>query len=204
MTPERLRTIPLIVRMLLLGAVSGARATPVTGGATTVTLTDDFLDLGVTFSALGAATLAPPDVTFPITGGDADETTLAGMIEHDGSGISVTDGTSVLNLENLLIDTIAGVIFADVSIDGSDQGQVPLFAIGPGLELTLSIPARVAITSTFGLDTDDLDFTVGTASVNLEFDGDAAPVPEPSSWLLLSSGFASLAFGSRRARSARR
>ena len=97
---------------LLAAAVSAlsvpASATAVVGGDTRVAFSS--LISGLEAGLLGSATLVggTPGLTvnFNITGGDLDPA-LAGTIRHDGSGVSLSNGTNTLALTNFVIDTTA-------------------------------------------------------------------------------------------------
>lgn len=175
-----------------------AQAVPITGGVTSVALTSatDLANLGISVSPLGAATLTPgnpPVAAFPITGGELDPDTGDAIIEHDGSGLRLSN-SAVVDLENFLIDTAAGILSGLVTIDGGVVGVIPIFDIGPGLELSLTDGAADALELAFELDGIQLNgFPIGTASVSVQ-------VPEPSTLMLLGFGAAALAMAEVRRR----
>ena len=135
--------------LFLLGfSLSSHAATIIPGGTTTVAINSDTLNalLPLNPAPLGDATLTPPDAIFPITGG----ITLAGsgssIIRHDNSGLGFSLNDDSLNLTDFVINTGSGVLTGSVSglIDGGafDLGAgIPLFNIGPGLALSLTIEA---------------------------------------------------------------
>lgn len=167
-----------------------AQAVPITGGVTSVALTSasDLANLGISVSPLGNASLTPGDppvAAFPITGGDLDPGTGDAIIAHDGSGLRLSN-SAVVDLENFLIDTAAGILSGLVTIDGGVVGVIPIFDIGPGLALSLTDGAADALELAFQLDGIQLNgFPIGTASVSVQ-------VPEPSTWLLLGFGAVAL------------
>ena len=59
--------------------------------------------LGITLGTVGGATTGPGGIGFPINGGKVDATSLAGAITHAGSGISLTRGTTVVNLTDFVV-----------------------------------------------------------------------------------------------------
>ena len=175
-----------------------AQAVPITGGVTSVALTsaDTLAGLGISVAPLGIATLTPGDppvAAFPITGGDVNPNTGDALIEHDGSGLRLAN-SAVVDLENFLIDTAAGLLSGLVTIDGGVVGVIPIFDIGPGLSLALTDLAADALEQAFELDGVELNgFVVGNASVDVQ-------VPEPSTWLLLGFGAAAIFMANARRR----
>jgi len=184
---------------LVTGPAVAATTIPA-GGATTVTLSSDALDalLPLNPVALGSATLTPPDIAFPITGGLA-LTPDVSVIRHEGSGLGLSLGDDALNLEDFVVNTGTGVLTGSVSgtVDGAafDLGPgVPVFDIGTGLALDLTVEAAEALAFVFddpalaGLD----GFTIGTAEV--------APVPVPAALPLMGAALGLLGVNARRAR----
>lgn len=193
---------------LVLGLGAGnARALPLVGDQTIVLLTSAGLleSVGIAVAPSGTAVVAldvvgRPEAVFPITGGDL--TGLAGTIEHDGSGLVLSQGSTELPLSNFLIDTTQLLLFGDTPL-----GNVPLFDIGlctnlagtegqcidgdgsvllDGFKLSLTSAAAGALSQVFGLP--DLTGTqIGVAYI------DARAVPEPGTALLVASGLAALA-----------
>ncbi|WP_426163836.1 PEPxxWA-CTERM sorting domain-containing protein [Sandarakinorhabdus sp. DWP1-3-1] len=170
---------------------------------------------GLEASLLGSASLvggAPGlTVNFPITGGTLDAA-LAGAIRHDGSGISLSNGTNTLALSNFVIDTTAGILFGDAALNGTLVGTaLDLFSFdlstvtvpqltdldNPLLALTIRPTASGALTAAFGLG-ETAGATLGLAATAPQL----AAVPEPGSWAMLVIGFG-LVGGSIRIRQAR-
>ena len=83
---------------------------------TQVTLDQGFVDaltsLGLTPGVTGTATLVDGALHFPITGGNVDyydpaekyRPYVQGVIDHDGSGITLTGGDTVVGLSDFKID----------------------------------------------------------------------------------------------------
>lgn len=101
-----------------------------TGVDTQVAVDPGFLDalttLGLTPGVVGTATLTDGVLAFPITGGNVDyydpeedyRPYVQGMIEHDGSGLSLTAGDTVVELTNFTIDPGTSKLFGDVTVNG--------------------------------------------------------------------------------------
>ena len=192
-----MKTSYLRGKLLLLGcfvATGGfhvqAASIPVTGGMTTVDLDSGTVtaltNAGIAVSPVGTATLSGLTATFPITGGSIDWSTYNAVIRHDGSGLALKEGSSVLDLTDFLItanlNTQTGVLSGTVTEGAVNLTGVPLFNIGSGFALTLTSQAGGALHTYFGIP----DFTgapIGIAHVNPTL------APEP-----LSAGLAALAF----------
>ena len=97
-----------------------------TGESTSVALDTGFTDaltsLNLAPGVLGTAKLENGSLIFPITGGNVDYYTpgtrdpyVIGDIQHDGSGITLTGGDTVVSLENFDIDPGGSKLYADVS-----------------------------------------------------------------------------------------
>ncbi|MEI4273960.1 hypothetical protein TEK04_19740 [Klenkia sp. LSe6-5] len=113
----------------------------ISGGDTAVALDSGFLDaltsLGITPGTIGTATLDGTTLDFPITGGTATvypkdsgyRPFVQGAIFHQGSGISLTAGENVIQLENfVVVPSKPALLFADVSVNGElAAASFPLF-----------------------------------------------------------------------------
>jgi hypothetical protein len=191
----------VLAGLLLFLAIHPSHATKfeVTGIETTVSLTsfDTLIGLGLTPAPLGTATVdtsvTPPDITFPITGGIFDDVTSIALIEHDGSGFSLTKDSTTLFLEDFLIDTGINQLSGVASFDSTVVPGLPIFDITTDLELLLTSEAAGAIDSIFGVG-NLTGAEIGVASLNVETN----PVPEPATILLLGSGVLGLAGYSRK------
>lgn len=199
---------------LVLGLGAGnARALPLVGDQTIVLLTSAGLleSVGIAVAPTGTAVVAldiagRPEALFPITGGEL--TGLAGTIEHEGSGLLLSQGETELPLGNFLIDTTQLLLFGDTPL-----GNVPLFEIGlctslagtaaqcidgdgsvllDGFKLSLTQTAAGALSLVFGLP-DLTGVQIGVARI------DARVVPEPGTAMLVGLGLAAVAIRGRRA-----
>jgi hypothetical protein len=152
------------------------------GVDTQVTLDQGFLDaitgLGLTPGVLGGATLTDGVLAFPITGGNVEywdpeldyRPYVQGSIEHDGSGISLTAGDTVVELTDFRIDPGTSELFGTVTANGTEVGQDILIfdlngstlnpleegpngeAILQGTEVYVSEDAAGLLNDTFGTD----------------------------------------------------
>lgn len=188
-----------------------ATAAPITGGSTTVRVLVPLP--GVTPGVTGNATvlsLSPLDLSFPITGGELEFTGPNGIeatIEHDDSGFTLDFGGNLFAAANLLIDTVAGTVFADASVNGASEGNVQLFSFdisgvtvaqltdlsSPFLQLDIAQPL-VDLLARFGVET-DTDQRFGTVSTAPQI----ADVPAPAALALFGLGIVGLAAARRRA-----
>jgi hypothetical protein len=189
----------LIVALLVLSLPLKSFSTEfsITGNETTVSLTsfNTLIGLGLIPAPLGTATLntsvTPPEITFPITGGIFDSVTSKALIEHEGSGFSLTKSATTLNLENFLIDTGISKLFGDASFGITVVPDLPIFDISDTLELLLTTEAAAAISAIFAVP--DLTGVIIGKVVDLDL-----KVPEPATLALLVFGLAGLAGCSRK------
>ncbi len=100
-----------------------------TGKGTEITLDQGFVDalgaLNLTPGLVGDATLTDGVLAFPITGGNVSVFTpgevspyVVGQIHHDSSGLSLTAGDTVLELNNLNVDPTVSRVYGDVEVNG--------------------------------------------------------------------------------------
>jgi hypothetical protein len=176
----------------LLGATAHASTIGVGGGNTDITVTADLAGLGLTPTLDGTATAnADGSFRFPITGGSTDGTNA--IIRHDGSGVTLTAGSTSASIGDFIIDTkfknVTGTLF------GAGSG-IEFFTFGEtvdprGVELLISSTLAGALTDVFG---------AGDLS-GAQF-GFAAPdpqvVPLPAGAVLLLTGIGALALRGRR------
>ena len=199
-----------------------AFAAPVTGGNTVIRVTADLTpdtlpNLTIVPGVSGNATVlsaSPLDVNVPITGGDLDPVTLAGTIEHSGSGITATAFGQTAGLDDFVIDTVAQAIFGDVTLNGAPVAEdLRLFNFdlssvttaqlidlaNPALELRFSAEfgaALVALAASLDQTIDDLSGTrIGFAATAPEI----ATVPAPAALALFGLGIVGMTALRRRA-----
>ena len=194
-----------ILKTLFLPAVAillpgHALAATVVGGDTRVAFTDAItgLEAGLTGSASLVGGAPGLTLNFPITGGELDAG-LAGNIRHDGSGLTLSNGTNTIGLGNFVIDTVTSTLFGDASLNGTTLGTaLPLFTFNlgsvsvaqltdltnPALALFITSTTSGALTTAFGLG-DTTGVTIGFAATAPS----VGAVPEPATWLLMIGGF---------------
>ncbi|MEM7471018.1 MAG: VPLPA-CTERM sorting domain-containing protein [Pseudomonadota bacterium] len=185
-----LKTIALSLALPLMAtAAAGASVFNLIGNQTTVSVTADLAGLGLTPGTTGTATANGADFSFGITGGSVDLGTGEALIEHDGSGVSLTDGTSTATVGNFFIDTAAGTISGTLN-DAIDD--VVFFTLGnstaDGIQVLISSALGGALTDVFGAP-NLTGAQFGLANVDLQ----VAPIPLPAGLPLLVAGIA--AFG---------
>jgi hypothetical protein len=102
----------------------------VLGGNTSVALDSNFLaalkSLGLTPSVAGSAKLAGTDISFPITGGSvvywnpkgSYKPYVQGILEHDGSGLNLTAGSTTVTLANFTVNPGNSILYGDVLVNG--------------------------------------------------------------------------------------
>jgi hypothetical protein len=136
--------------------------------------------LGISLAPTGAAGAGPEGVTFPITKGKLDKTSLAGQIRHVG-GLNLTKGMTTVGLKRFFINIDAAPdLTGKVSVNGSKVGRVELFSLdlsglqvenkgrylrlsGVGLKLTQG--AADALNGAFDTTAFTKDLLFGTAVV---------------------------------------
>ena len=186
-------------------AATSANASLITGGSTEVRLdpaiAGAIIGAGVTPAATGTGILDLTTLTFtfPITGGTLSDTVIPGStIEHDGSGIIFSAGTTSLAISNFVIDTTTlGISGGAVSTDPATgdpldvEEGVPLFSLSAGgteegfpFLVALTDTASGALNATFGTDLFDGGLVIGAAGTAPV----VSEVPEPDSLPLLAIG----------------
>ncbi len=196
-----IKTITLATALVVaaLGTAERAQAhgLDIIGNDTSVELTSfgALTGLGLSVTGLGSASIdasgATPIATFDITGGTLNPDTGFALIEHDGSGLGLSDGTTFVSLQNFLIDTENGVLSGDVSVDKSLVGNIELFSITDDLTLLLTGAAAGALNGVYGTSL-SAGLEIGIASV------DVAVVPVPAALPLMLTALAGLGLTRRR------
>jgi hypothetical protein len=128
------------------------------GGDTAVALDSGFTgaltSLGLTPGVLGTATLTDGSVHFPITGGSVVYWSpsgkyrpyVQGIVEHDGSGLSLTAGSTVVDLTNFTINPGNSKLYGDVTVNGTVAAtQAYLFSLHGGTLKALQVDGNNAI-----------------------------------------------------------
>ena len=188
------------------GAEPKAAASPVaaltnlTGEKTEVVLDAGFLkgltSLKLMPGVVGTAKLDGTSGTlaFPITGGNATYYTpgsrtpyVESSIKHDGSGISLTDGKTKVELTNFVVDAGQSILTGDVSANGASvvKGAKLFFLDGRTLQplqvdkaagtgvlfgttVSLTKDAADLLNKTYGTDALTEFFKVGVARITLK------------------------------------
>jgi hypothetical protein len=204
-----IQTTRILAGLIAFALPAAASAVALAGGDTRVQFSQAFAGAlagaGVSVGLTGAASLVGPGVNFPITGGDLDAS-LAGLILHDGSGLTLSNGVNTLALGNFVIDTTAQLLLGDVALNGAPVGTgLSLFSFdlstvtvaelidlsNPQLALLATSTAAGALTGAFALP-DLSGATAGFAATAPE------AVPEPATWGLLILGFGTIGIALRR------
>ena len=174
-----------------------AKIDALTGKQTQVTLDAGFVEaltsLKVTPGPVGDASISKGGVaSFPITGGNVTyyepgsiSPYVQGMINHDGSGLSLEAGGKLVELENFDIDPGKSVLTGDVSVDGTEAAaDAPLFFLdgrtleplkaGPndtavleGTTVKLKAEAAELLNTTFGIDALTEGLVIGVAKITV-------------------------------------
>jgi hypothetical protein len=128
------------------------------GGTTGVALDSGFLGalktLGLTPGVTGTAKLDGSTVTFPITGGSVVYWSpkgdyrpyVQGILEHDGSGLSLTAGSTTVTLANFTVNPGNSKLYGDVSVNGKvAASQAYLFSLHGGTLKPLQVEGNNAV-----------------------------------------------------------
>ncbi|MEO1423173.1 MAG: PEP-CTERM sorting domain-containing protein [Pseudomonadota bacterium] len=199
-----LKLIATLGTVTLATATLGEAATvPISGGVTTVEVTADLAGLGLTgapFGTAGVDVSGPnPVFAFDITGGSVDDGTGAALIEHDGSGVTLTSATQGITIGNFLIDTDGANLSGDVV--GGATG-IAFFDLGTptvaGIPLLITADLSGVLSLLFGAP-DLVGAEFGIANTAPE----VAPVPLPASLPMLLGALVVAGVAARR-RAARR
>jgi hypothetical protein len=174
-----------------------AKIDALTGKQTDVTLDAGFVEaltaLKVTPGPVGDAKISEQGVaSFPITGGNVTyyepgsvSPYVQGLINHDGSGLSLEAGGKLVELEDFDIDPGRSVLTGDVSVDGEEAAaDAPLFfldgrtlkplqagddgtAVLEGTTVKLKAEAAELLNTTFGIDALTEGLVIGVAKITV-------------------------------------
>jgi len=186
---SRLTRTALLVACALLVAAAPAAAKSkgslkLSRGTTTLSLdkgaVDALTSLGIAAAPLKPARAGADGLAFPITTGRVNATSLAGTIRHTG-GLSLTKGSTRVELRNFVIDTKKSVLTARVgnarlAILDLDLSKVKVAAKGrkltvSGVSATLTKGAADALNGAFGTDAFTEGLKIGTAVVKTRVAG---------------------------------
>ncbi|HEY6892009.1 MAG TPA: hypothetical protein VI300_29675 [Solirubrobacter sp.] len=149
--------------------------------------------LKLTPAPVGTAQISKAGVaSFPITGGNVtyykpgtESPFVQGMIDHDGSGLSLTGGGKKVELTNFEVDPGKSVLTGKVTVDGKVAAEsAPLFfldgrtlkpletgagntAILEGTTVKLKQEAADLLNQTFGTDALKAGFVIGVAKITV-------------------------------------
>lgn len=167
-----------------------------TGKTTAVALDAGFTDalttLKLTPGTVGTATMEGGSVIFPITGGNVTYYTpgsiqpyVQGIIHHEGSGLSLTAGDTVVELTNFNIDPGTSKLMGDVIVNGTVAApQAVIFdldgstlkplqsnpdgtAVLTGTTVKMSADAAGLLNKTFNTDAVKAGLVVGIATITI-------------------------------------
>ncbi len=173
-----------------------AQIDQLTGQVTAVKLDAGFVEaltsLKVTPGVLGDAKLENGSLKFPITGGNVTyykpgtvNPYVQGMINHQGSGFSLTAGGKKVDLENFDVDPGKSVLTGRVSVDGKVAAEsAPLFfldgrtlqplrttddgrAVLEGTTVKLKDESAQLLNETFGIDALKGGLVIGVAKITV-------------------------------------
>ncbi|SEO98806.1 hypothetical protein [Amycolatopsis saalfeldensis] len=199
------------------GMATASAATPVatipslTGESTSVALDAGFVSalqsLGVAPSPSGTASVKGGVASFPITGGNVTvykpgevDPYVQGSIEHQGSGLKLTKGDTVVQLDNFVVDpgkpaTLSGRVQAGgqvvapstvlFDLDGSTLKPITTDAAAGTATLTgttvkLSDGAAKALNGAFKTDALKGGITIGIATIVVDLPGHMKQMPAGS------------------------
>jgi len=167
------------------------------GKDTAVTLDAGFVkalgSLKLTPAPVGTAQISKAGVaSFPITGGNVtyykpgtESPYVQGMIDHDGSGLSLTGGGKKVELTDFEVDPGKSVLTGKVSVDGKVAAEsAPLFfldgrtlkpleanddgtAVLEGTTVKLKAEAAQLLNDTFGVDALTEGLVIGIAKITV-------------------------------------
>jgi len=173
-----------------------AKIDSLTGQATSVTLDPGFVagltSLKLTPAPVGSAKIESGIASFPITGGNVTYYTpgsvtpyVQGLINHDGSGLSLTGGGIKVELTDFVVDPAKSVLTGKVTANGKVAAEsAPLFfldgrtlkplqtgagdtAILEGTTVSLTKEAAALLNKTYNVTALTEFFKVGVAKITV-------------------------------------
>jgi hypothetical protein len=180
----------LCAALLLFLTPASTRADSVPGDTTVVlnaSTVTTLTGMGLSLSPLGQATFDATTGTlvFPITSGTIGGT--GDIFKSDGSGFSLTEGSTTVTFRNLVINTSTDTLSGNVHFGNTQMNGVTLFDIGNGGALSLDAQFAATLSTalgvpnlagtTFGSATIDVPLTSGGSTGG---SGGTTPTPEPS------------------------
>ena len=173
-----------------------AKIDALTGQSTSVTLDPGFVagltSLKLTPGPVGSAKIDAGVATFPITGGNVTYFTpgsvdpyVQGLINHNGSGLSLTGGGTKVELTDFVVDPAKSVLTGKVTANGKVAAQsAPLFfldgrtlkplqmgpnntAILEGTTVSLTKEAADLLNKTYNVTALKQFFPVGVAKITV-------------------------------------
>ena len=195
--PSAPATVPATAHAATAAPEPVAKIDALTGKQTDVTLDAGFVEaltsLKVTPAPVGDASISEQGVaSFPITGGNVTyyepgsvSPYVQGLVNHDGSGLSLEAGGKLVELENFDIDPGKSVLTGDVSVDGEEAAaDAPLFfldgrtlkplqagddgtAVLEGTTVKLKAEAAELLNTTFGIDALTEGLVIGVAEITV-------------------------------------
>lgn len=179
-----------------------AQIKTINSGTTAVTLDAGFVKalgtLKLTPAPVGKAKISKAGVaTFPVTGGNITyykpgtvSPYVQGVLDHKGSGLSLTGGSTKVELENFVIDPGASVLTGKVVVNGKTAvPSAPLFfldgrtlqplkttnggkdAVLEGTTVKLKQEAADLLNKTFGTDALKAGLVIGVAKITVPTGG---------------------------------
>lgn len=178
------------------GPTPVAEVNDLTGESTAVKLDSGFVEalgmLELTPGAVGDGTVEGGTATFPITGGNvtyfkpgSTSPYVRGMIEHDGSGLSLTKGDTEVELKDFVVNPGNSMLTGTVTANGEEAASdAPLFflngstlkplktkgnqAILQGTKVTLTKEAADLLNETFKTDALEKGLEIGKAKITID------------------------------------
>ncbi|MFY9916636.1 MAG: hypothetical protein WAK18_18320 [Nocardioidaceae bacterium] len=172
-----------------------AQIQQLSGNDTSVALDAGFVEaltsLKLTPGVVGDASLANGAVSFPITGGNVTYYTpgsvspyVTGLIDHEGSGLSLTAGGTTVDLTNFEINPGNSRVYGDVSVNGKSAAKhATIFnldgrtlkplqtqgneAVLEGTKVMISGDAAALLDQTFQTDAVKQGLLVGIATITV-------------------------------------